>query len=79
MYVGKKDYAAARRYTAKFPSGMTVASFDVKIFDDKIFERSENFSLVIISKTLPKDVSIGNIGRTVVTITDFGKSLNHCK
>jgi len=60
----------------KFPPGQTVSSFDVTIVNDDIFELSEKFSLSIIPSMLPEDVKIGNVHTTVVTITDFGKSLN---
>ena len=48
------------------PAGMTEASFTVPIINDIILEGNENFSLVILSASLP----VVTINEAVVTIVD---------
>ena len=63
---------------ATFSAGMTFASFDVTIINDNMLETNENFSLEIISSSLPTGVIVGAVSQSTVTIVDDdGKLINN--
>ena len=70
---GGIDYVSGP-YTVVFLAGQTIATFDIPIVDDIIFEGNENFMLTINSTSLPSNVTVDNPGEATVTIVD-----NDCK
>ena len=61
-------------YNITIPAGHTSVSLDVPIIDDIILEDNENFSLVIICKSLPTLFSCGNPSvATIIIMNDDGK------
>ena len=65
-YIGGVDYDSGP-YNVTIPAGMREASFDISINNDIIvLEGNENFSLVIISSSLPVIFA----DEAVVTIVD---------
>jgi len=61
-------------YNVTILAGHTSVSFDVTIIDDNILEDNENFSLVIISESLPTLFSHGNPSvATIIIMNDDGK------
>ena len=51
--------------------------FDIPIVDDNILENDEDFNIIIVSGSLPDDVTRGNPGAATVTIVDNdGKTYN---
>ena len=69
FFEGGIDYIPGP-YTVIFPAGITIASFDVSVANDNILETNEMFNLFIIPTSLPERVTIGNIGRSLLTIVD---------
>ena len=57
-------------YTVTFPAGLTSIPFDISINDDNILEDDEDFTVSIISNTLPDRVTRGSTGRASVIIVD---------
>ena len=53
-----------------FPVGQTHALLNITIWNDKILERKENFSLTINSSSLPNNINLGDPFQTTVTIVD---------
>ena len=70
--IGNEDYVAAK-YSAMFHVGMTVASVDIDIINDDIFEDTEFFNVTIMGNILPNGVSRGTIRSATITIKDMGK------
>ena len=66
---GNDDYDPGP-YTGTIPAGSTMVPFDIPIADDDILEGNENFDIIIVSGSLPNDVSIDNPGRATVNIID---------
>ena len=74
--IGGEDYVAAK-YSAMFHAGMTVASVDIDIINDDIFEDIENFNVTIMGNILPNGVSRGTIHSATITILDIGKLFSY--
>lgn len=53
-----------------FPAGVTIASCNIPITDDVVFEGNEDIKLEIISSSLSSDVVVGNPDQATVTIVD---------
>ena len=83
MYVGGyEDYSSGSGYYfirqgddynsepnfAQFNPGITHTSFTVSINDDNVLEGNETFDLIVNLSLIPSDVTVGNNGRTTVTI-----------
>ena len=66
---GGVDYNSGP-YSVTFPAGQTRGSFYVPINDDNIMEKNEDFTLTIMSGTLPNSVSRDGAGQATVTIID---------
>ena len=69
-------------YSATFPAGLTIASFNVSIHDDNVFEHSETITLMIDESSLPSRVMavpmchldikiVDNDGKLVKTLSDL--------
>ena len=67
-FTGGVDYTPGP-YSVTFPSGMTIASFDISITDDNIFEGSEDVKIEIIG-SLPNGIAVGDPDHATVTIVD---------
>ena len=52
------------------PTGQINVKFDVTIMEDNVVENDETINLAITSNMLPNRITLGNPGRTVVTIMD---------
>ena len=74
--IGGEDYFAGK-YFAIFLAGMTVASVDISIIDDNIFEDIENFNVTIMGNIMPNGVSRGTIRSATITILDIGKLFSY--
>lgn len=70
--IGGVDYGS--KPTSYIPvlisAGMTRASFDVKIINDRILEGTETFTMSIDPVSLPYGVTLGSPGSTIVSILD---------
>ena len=64
-YIGGVDYDSGP-YSVTIPAGMREASFIISIKNDIVLEGNENFSLVIMSSSLPAVTT----DEAVVTIVD---------
>ena len=62
-------------YTVTFPTGQTIAAFNVPINDDNVIEGTENFMLTIDSSSLPTGLTVGDPGQVTVTIIEEGKEV----
>ena len=54
----------------EFAAGMTSASFDIPIIDNNLSESNKNFTVAIVSSSLPNRVSVGDQDQAVVIIAD---------
>ena len=70
-YIGSVDYDSGP-YMVTIPAGMREASFNISITNDIILEGNENFSLVLLSSSLP----VVFADEAVVTIVDDDGNLN---
>ena len=52
---------------------MTLASVDINIINDNIFEDIEFFTVAIMGNFLSNGVSRGTIHNATITIVDFGE------
>ena len=68
-FTGGVDYIAGP-YSVTFPSGMTIASFDISITNDNMFEGSEDVKIEIIDSSLPNGIAVGYPDHAIVTIVD---------
>ena len=66
---GGVDYDSGP-YTVTFTAGDTSASVSVPINDDDILEDDEDFTLTIMSGTLPDGVTRDGAGQTIITLVD---------
>ena len=65
------DYDYARReLNITFPAGVNCSRFNVPIINDELSEKDETFYIIIMDKSLPYGVTIGDHGKTKVTILD---------
>ena len=63
------DYGSGT-YQVTFTAGTTEASFNVSLTDDNIFERNENFIIIIDPSSPPSNVTVGDPSRVTVIIVD---------
>ena len=70
QYVGKDIDYGSGPYTVQFNAGDMHASFNVSINNDIILEGNETFNLIVNASSLPKSVTVGDPGKTTVTIVD---------
>ena len=65
------DYDYERRkLNITFPAGVTCSRFNVPIINDELSENDETFYIIIMDKSLPYGITIGDHGTTNVTIVD---------
>ena len=63
-------------YHITFPSGSTLAVFNISIINDNIVEKKENFTLSINESSLPFGVMIGKHNQAKVIIKDNDSKYN---
>ena len=66
---GNDDYGPGD-YLVVIPPGVIMVPFDIPVVDDNILEGNENFYIIIITGSLPNDVTRRNFGRARLTIID---------
>ena len=66
---GGVDYDSGP-YTVTIPAGDTNASVSVPINNDNILEDDEDFTLTIMSGTLPNGVTRDGAGQAIITLVD---------
>ena len=57
-------------YNVMFSLGAICASFNISINDDTMSENNETFEIVIMERSLPYGVVLGDLYRAAVTIVD---------
>ena len=57
---------------------MTMASFNVPIYDDDIMENDEDFTLTIIRASLPNHVTHVGPSKSTITIMDDDSESFYC-
>ena len=55
---------------------MTIASFDISITNDNIFEGNEDVKVEIIGSSLPNGIVVSNPDQVTVTIVDDDSKMN---
>ena len=68
--IGGVDYGARGPYSIIIPAGRTTVSFNVTILDDNELEENENFNVVILAKSLPSNIILGDANMSAVIIVD---------
>ena len=66
-FKGGVDYGSGP-YMITITAGVTVASFNILLIDDNVFENDENFMLTIDSSSLPDNVTVGDPDQVTVTV-----------
>ena len=68
---GGVDYDFQRLiYNVTFSTGATCAVFNIAIHDDMLSENDETFNIVIMERSLPYGIEVGNYHSAVVAILD---------
>ena len=69
LLTGGDDYNPGP-YSVTFPSGVTIASFDISITDDNIFEGSEDVKIEIVNASLSNGILVSDPDQATITIVD---------
>ena len=69
LFTGGVDYSPGP-YSVTFPSGVTIASFDISITDDNIFEGNEDVKIEIVKASLSNRILVSDPDQATITIVD---------
>ena len=64
-----EDYSPGP-YSVRFPAGITSSFLYISITDDNILEGNEYFNILIDLSSLITGITVGNVDRATVTISD---------
>ena len=57
-------------YTVQFNAGVTSVPFNISVNNDDISEDDETFNVTVDPFSLPKRVTVGDYGQSIITILD---------
>ena len=69
LLTGGVDYTPGP-YSVTFPSGVTIASFDISITNDSIFEGNEDVKIEIVNASLSNRILVSDPDQATITIVD---------